>query len=126
MIPLREQLIRFVTELRAAGIRVSVAESIDAVNAVAAVGLERIRMREALAAALIKDEADRVAFDEVFGRIAARRNRRPAAKAGRARLRRQAKRHQLRRRKHLLRQDLRLKREAAKIASAARRVHANP
>jgi uncharacterized protein with von Willebrand factor type A (vWA) domain len=69
MIPLREQLIRFVTELRAAGVRVSVAESIDAVNAVAAVGLEQIRMREALAAALIKDEADRVAFDEVFGRF---------------------------------------------------------
>jgi uncharacterized protein len=69
MIPLREQLIRFVTQLRAAGIRVSVAESIDAMNAVAAVGLERIRMREALAAALIKDEADRVGFDEVFGRF---------------------------------------------------------
>jgi uncharacterized protein len=67
MIPLREQLIRFVTELRAAGIRVSVAESIDAMNAVAAAGLEHCRMREALAAALVKDEADRVAFDEVFG-----------------------------------------------------------
>jgi uncharacterized protein with von Willebrand factor type A (vWA) domain len=69
MIPLREQFIRFVSELRAAGIRVSVAESIDAMNAVAAVGLEQIRMREALAAALIKDEADRVAFDEVFARF---------------------------------------------------------
>jgi uncharacterized protein with von Willebrand factor type A (vWA) domain len=69
MIPLREQLIRFVTELRAAGIRVSVAESIDAMNAVAAAGLEQIRMREALAAALVKDEADRVAFDRIFGRF---------------------------------------------------------
>ncbi len=69
MIPLREQLIRFVTELRGAGIRVSVAESIDAMNAVAAAGLEHLRMREALAAALVKDEADRVAFDEVFGRF---------------------------------------------------------
>lgn len=66
MIPLREQLIRFVAELRAAGIRVSVAESIDAMNAVAAVGLDRVRMREALAAALIKDEADRIRFDEIF------------------------------------------------------------
>lgn len=66
MIPLREQLIRFVAELRAAGIRVSVAESIDAMNAVAAAGLDRSRMREALAAALIKDEADRIRFDEIF------------------------------------------------------------
>jgi uncharacterized protein len=69
MTALREQLIRFVTELRTAGLRVSVAESIDAMNAVAAVGLERTRMREALAAALIKDEADRHAFDEVFARF---------------------------------------------------------
>jgi uncharacterized protein len=69
MNPLREQLIRFVTELRGAGIRISVAESIDAMNAVAAAGLEHVRMREALAAALIKDEADRVAFDEVFERF---------------------------------------------------------
>jgi uncharacterized protein with von Willebrand factor type A (vWA) domain len=69
MTALREQLIRFVTELRAAGLRVSVAESIDAMNAVAVAGLERTRMREALAATLIKDEADREAFDEVFGRF---------------------------------------------------------
>jgi uncharacterized protein len=69
MMALREQLIRFVTELRAAGLRVSVAESIDAISAVAAVGLDRTRMREALAAALVKDEADRAAFDEVFGRF---------------------------------------------------------
>ena len=33
-------------------------------NAVAAVGLERARMHEALAASLIKDEADRAIFDE--------------------------------------------------------------
>ncbi|HTR62997.1 MAG TPA: VWA domain-containing protein [Candidatus Binataceae bacterium] len=69
MTSLREQLGKFIAELRAAGIRVSVAESIDAMNAVAAAGLERIPMREALAAALIKDEADRSAFDEVFGRF---------------------------------------------------------
>ena len=33
-------------------------------NAVAAVGLERAMMHEALAASLIKDEADRAIFDE--------------------------------------------------------------
>ena len=38
-------------------------------NAVAAAGLERERMREALAAALIKDEADRAVFDESFERF---------------------------------------------------------
>jgi len=50
-------------------VRISVAESIDAMNAVAAVGLERARMHEALAAALIKDEADRALFDESFNRF---------------------------------------------------------
>jgi len=69
MTSLREQLGKFVTELRATGIRVSVAESIDAMNAVAAAGLQRVRMREALAAALIKDEADRASFDEVFAQF---------------------------------------------------------
>jgi uncharacterized protein len=51
------------------GVRISVAESIDAMNAVAAVGLERTRMHEALAAALIKDEADRATFDDAFDRF---------------------------------------------------------
>src|SRR5262249_47863365 len=46
--------------------RISVAESIDAMNAVAAAGLEQARLREALAATLIKDEADRAIFDETF------------------------------------------------------------
>src|SRR5580692_2516195 len=74
---LRDQLVNFVASLRDAGVRISVAESIDAMNAVAAVGLERARMHEALAAALIKDEADRVTFDEAFDRFftAPRRNR---------------------------------------------------
>ncbi len=66
MAALREQLVSFIAGLRSAGVRVSVAESIDAMNAVAAAGIERVRMREALAAALIKDEADRGIFDESF------------------------------------------------------------
>ena len=51
---LRDQLVNFIAALRDAGVRISVAESIDAVNAVAAVGLARTQMHEALAAALIK------------------------------------------------------------------------
>jgi uncharacterized protein len=66
---LRDQLVNFISALRDAGVRISVAESIDAMNAVAAVGLERERMHEALAAALIKDEADRATFDESFNRF---------------------------------------------------------
>jgi uncharacterized protein len=66
---LRDQLVSFIAALRDADVRISVAESIDAMNAVAAVGLERAQMREALAAALIKDEADRAIFDESFARF---------------------------------------------------------
>ncbi|HEY6418334.1 MAG TPA: VWA domain-containing protein [Candidatus Binataceae bacterium] len=69
MTTLRDNLIGFIASLRAAGIRISVAESIDAMNAVAAAGLARARMREALAAAVIKDEGDRATFDEHFGRF---------------------------------------------------------
>ncbi len=69
MNPLRDRLLAFIGELRAAGIRISVAESIDAMNAIAAAGLERLPMREALATSLIKDEADREAFDGAFERF---------------------------------------------------------
>src|SRR5579863_2946892 len=69
MATLRDQLVTFIAALRSAGVRISVAESIDAMNAVVAAGLERTRMHEALAAALIKDEADRVIFDESFSRF---------------------------------------------------------
>ena len=77
MARLRDQLVNFIAALRDAGVRISVAESIDAMNAVAAVGLERARMHEALAASLIKDEADRAIFDESFNRFfaASRANR---------------------------------------------------
>src|SRR5262245_30123155 len=79
MSPLREQLGRFIAQLRDAGLRVSVAESIDAMNAVAAAGLARDRMREALAATLVKDQADRALFDEAFERFFAA----PATRTGR-------------------------------------------
>jgi uncharacterized protein with von Willebrand factor type A (vWA) domain len=78
MARLRDQLVNFIAALRDAGIRISVAESIDAMNAVAAVGLGRALMHEALATALIKDEADRATFDEAFNRFFAS----PRAKRG--------------------------------------------
>jgi uncharacterized protein with von Willebrand factor type A (vWA) domain len=99
----RDQIINFVAALRAAGIRISVSESIDAVRAVAAAGLEQAPMREALAAALIKDEADRAAFDQAFAQFfsapasaAARgqhpdhRGQLPSAASGRGRVRNRA------------------------------------
>ncbi|HVA83370.1 MAG TPA: VWA domain-containing protein [Candidatus Binataceae bacterium] len=80
------ELLRFVGELRLAEVPVSVAETLDAMRAVAAAGfVERSRMREALAAALVKDEADRESFDEAFARFfgagagAAREAGRPGA-----------------------------------------------
>jgi uncharacterized protein len=66
MTTLRDELLRFVNQLRGAGVRVSIAETLDAMNAIAAAGLERAPMREALAASLIKDEDDRHIFDELF------------------------------------------------------------
>lgn len=69
MSALAEQITKFIGELRAAGVRISVAETIDAMHAVIAAGIARERMREALAAALIKDEADRAAFDAAFDRF---------------------------------------------------------
>jgi uncharacterized protein with von Willebrand factor type A (vWA) domain len=66
---MREVTLRFIGDLRAAGLRISVGESMDAVRAVAAVGIERDLLREALAASLVKDEEDRPVFDEIFARF---------------------------------------------------------
>src|SRR5277367_6833287 len=66
MTTLRDELLRFVNQLRGAGLRISIAETLDAMNAIATAGLERVPMREALAATLIKDEDDRHIFDELF------------------------------------------------------------
>jgi uncharacterized protein len=68
MIGMRDAILELIADLRTAGVRISVAESLDAMRAVAAAGIERRRMREALAAALIKEEADRGVFDETFAR----------------------------------------------------------
>ena len=70
--------------MRAAGIPASVAEALDATHAVATVGLDRSVFREALAATLVKDEAARPIFDDIFdlffavpARHRAKRERRP-------------------------------------------------
>src|SRR5438876_1761046 len=66
---MRDVTLRFINDLRAAGLRISLSESMDAVQAVAAVGIERELLREALAASLVKEEEDRPLFDEVFTRF---------------------------------------------------------
>ena len=63
---MRGRILRVVERLRAQEIAISVAESMDALAAVGAVGIERPLLREALAATLVKDERDREAFDAIF------------------------------------------------------------
>ncbi len=63
---MRGRVLRFVEDLRAQDVPVSVGESMDAIAAVAAAGVEREVLREALAATLVKDEHDRPAFDDLF------------------------------------------------------------
>lgn len=90
---MREVLTEFLQEVRAVGVSISLAESIDALRAAAAVGVERESLREALAAAVVKEEADREAFDEVFERFFAaeepgrkpRRNAHAGGEGGRGR-----------------------------------------
>jgi uncharacterized protein with von Willebrand factor type A (vWA) domain len=65
----KERLVQFVDSLREAGVRVSPAETLDAVCAAAAIGIERPLLRAALAAALVKDHADRDTFDAAFDRF---------------------------------------------------------
>lgn len=66
--PLSDLILEFVAALREAGVRISVAESLDAMRAVGAAGLALGRMREALRAALIKDEVDSPTFDTLFAK----------------------------------------------------------
>jgi len=80
----RERLTLFIVALRDAGLAISLGESLDAMRAVGAVGIEAATFREALAATLVKDEADRPAFDAVFERFFAA----PARERGRGQRRR--------------------------------------
>lgn len=65
---LSDRLLGFVDALRASGVTPNVAETLDATRAVAAAGVERRALREALAATLVKDHAERPVFDAVFDR----------------------------------------------------------
>ncbi len=51
---LRAALTELLQEARAAGLPISVAESIDAIRAATVAGVERETLREALAAAVVK------------------------------------------------------------------------
>lgn len=60
-------LIAFIGALRAAGVRVSTAEALDALRAAEVAGVaERAVLRDALRATLVKDSADRPAFERLF------------------------------------------------------------
>src|SRR5262245_39863727 len=63
---MRERILGLVEALRGADVSISVAETMDAVAAVMAAGVERTVLREALAATLVKDEDDRRTFDRLF------------------------------------------------------------
>jgi uncharacterized protein len=78
---MRDQVLGFIDALRQGGLAPSVSESLDAAAAVACAGVERPVLREALAATLVKDHADRATFDDVFDRYFALSPRAP----GRAR-----------------------------------------
>jgi uncharacterized protein with von Willebrand factor type A (vWA) domain len=65
----KSRLLQFIECLRGAGLRITPAETTDAARAVAAIGVEPVQFREALAATLVKDEADRAAFDQEFDRF---------------------------------------------------------
>src|SRR5262249_29169147 len=80
IVPMKDVTLRFINDLRAAGLRISVSESMDAMQAVAAVGIERELLREALAASLVKEEEDRPLFDEAFARFFSAPERRRKAK----------------------------------------------
>ncbi len=66
---MRVSTLNFINELRTVGVRISLSESMDAVQAVAATGVGRDVLREALPACVVKEEEDRFAFDEVFARF---------------------------------------------------------
>ena len=63
---MRAHVLGFIDRLRRDGVRLSIAESLDAVQALAVVGIERDGLREALATTLVKDERDRAGFDRRF------------------------------------------------------------
>jgi uncharacterized protein with von Willebrand factor type A (vWA) domain len=65
--PMDDRMVRFVAALRASGVRISMAESQDAVAAAQAMGvMDKRQFKTALATTLIKDRDDRLTFDKLF------------------------------------------------------------
>jgi uncharacterized protein with von Willebrand factor type A (vWA) domain len=64
---MEERIVKFISALRAAGVRVSLAESADAFRAVDSLGVKkREAFRLSLRSTLVKDAASLPAFDELF------------------------------------------------------------
>src|SRR5210317_236022 len=62
-----DRIIEFVRGLRAAGVRVSVSESIDALHAVDVLGIkDKDLFRSSLRTTLVKDGEDMAVFEELF------------------------------------------------------------
>jgi len=62
-----QRIVEFITALRSQGVRVSLAESADAIKAISAVGvMDRDTFKSALKATLIKEPADVNSFDQTF------------------------------------------------------------
>ncbi len=62
-----DRMVKFVAALRAAGVRISLAESQDAFAATQAVGvMDRNRFKTALQTTLVKDRSDHPVFDKLF------------------------------------------------------------
>jgi uncharacterized protein with von Willebrand factor type A (vWA) domain len=66
---LKDRLLSFIDALREAGLAITLAEALDAMHVVGVTGVEPHAFREGLAATLVKDEADRPAFDAGFDRF---------------------------------------------------------
>lgn len=62
-----QRIIDFIAGLRAAGVRISIAESEDAFNAIRCMGIfDRMDFHDSLRATLVKEAVDRPIFDQLF------------------------------------------------------------
>ena len=62
-----EQVVKFIQALRSSDVRVSLAESIDAFNAIDSLGISnRDAFRYSLRSTLVKDEKDIQVFEKLF------------------------------------------------------------
>ncbi|MEB2284607.1 MAG: hypothetical protein B6D46_00625 [Polyangiaceae bacterium UTPRO1] len=84
---MKARLEALVAALRDRGLAVSLAEAMDAARAAALIGVEREALREALAAALVKDERDRAAFVAAFDVVFPARIEMAGGRRGRGRRR---------------------------------------